>query len=138
LLGMSESSRIAHLLVFLFLLSVAIVLLIQPINLERSDIPSILEGLTSCISIMIGFTATIFAIMFQRNISRFSYRDISQILVSLMFPMGILVFVYFSLVLGMSLYDALKLATFDLVVTFLIFFYLLNFLYVRYKEVISP
>lgn len=126
---MSNQGYAVFIISFLTILSISIGLWLNPINLKPDHIPSILEGLISSISIIVGFTGTILAIVLQSKDFKLSRRDLSRALLLMMAPVVLLVVMYLHLVQYGNLQDALRIATSTLVVAFFIFFGLINFLY---------
>jgi len=108
--------------------------LVLDITLEPQHVPSILEGLTSSVSIMIGFTGTILAIMFQRKDFRPSPIFLQIIITSLVISVCLLVLTYYSLVMMARFEEALRYAMLDLILTYCILLNLLNFLYARLEK----
>lgn len=98
---------------------------ITPINLKPEYIPEILSGITACISIMIGFTPAILAIMFKKGLG-ISPKEFDIAIMSLAIPIVLLLLMYYYLVIGLSLENALRFAVTNLAVSFGIFFSLIK------------
>ena len=101
--------------------SISYAVWITPINLKPEYIPEILSGITACISIMIGFTPAILAIMFNKG-SGISPKEFDIAIASLAIPIVLLLLMYYYLVIGVSLENALRFAVTNLAVSFGIFF----------------
>ena len=109
-------------------------MLVIDITLEPQYIPSILEGLTTSVSIMIGFTGTILAIMLQRKDLRLSRIYFHLVVTLLIISACLLVLTYVSLVGEANFQKALRYAMLDLILSYCTLAGLLNFLYIRIYE----
>lgn len=89
------------------------------IPLNPQYIPTILNGLVSSISILIGFTATVIAILFRKEQSKSSRYEYEAMLMFLALgPVLLLTGMYFLLITEADLQFALKLAMINLLVAF--------------------
>ncbi len=88
-------------------------------ELDFDSIPSIVNGLTSATSIIIGFTGTIVGILYGVFIKKYDKLLLLLILLVVLFPLFFLFLVYYCLITGVVDY-ALRLALFALVYSFFI------------------
>ncbi len=129
-----EYPIILYIMIILLLFVCSLGVFVIEMTIEPEYIPSILEGLTSSISIMIGFTATILAIMFQRSKLRLSPLYLELVITAMMLSICVLFLTYFTLVMQGNFQQALRYGMFDLILTFCILTSLLNFLYIKIRE----
>ena len=111
--------------IFLFVLTLLFVIITwnTDIALEIQYIPTILNGLISAISIMMGFSATAFAIMFSRTDFKPLQNGIhtKAIITLLIFPIFLSFLTYMELLRYANFQRAFKFAAIGLIVSFSIF-----------------
>lgn len=95
------------------------IILLHEIALESEDIPTIMNGLVSSISIMIGFTATILTLKMRREDLKLTGWGIALFL--FVVPMLLLFLTYILLIWEDNPQPALRCAMLDLIISFAIF-----------------
>ena len=132
---MSRLNKFLYIFVCSAMLIVSISMLVVPIPPDLQNVPEIINGLTSSVSIIVGFTATVFVIMLMRQELKLSEFQFVLVLFFLMLSVTLMVFAYTSLIIHNKPQDALRFAMINLFLSFSTFITLLFFLYTKiYKH----
>jgi len=123
---MSRRDKILNLVMIAGLLLICIAVVGSPVNLEEQHIPEILSGTISGISLVIGFTGTVLALMFQKRGSKQLGVDLETAVLLLAIPILSLLMMYYYLAVGISLQIAFKWSIINLALSFCIHLSLLR------------
>ena len=104
-----------HILFYFFMTAtlggVIYAMLFEEVALNPQDIPTILNGLMSSVSIMIGFTATIIALMFRRKGSELPQGLHLDVVIMLLGFVIVLIFnVYYYVIMKADFQSAIRVA----------------------------
>lgn len=110
---------------YIYLVSLGVIAIItiwfSDITLESKYIPTILNGIVSSVSIIIGFTATAIAIMLRRTSFELPKElHLDDAIMALLFPISLILATYYSLLVDNDFQSAIRLAITSLVISFCI------------------
>ena len=128
---MSKSQLFADILVLIFAFLFLLAIWNTDISIETQSIPTILNGLTSSISLIVGLTATVVTIAFSRSFKLAQdWFRIGFTVVTLWLPIVLLCIAYLQL-MEVKYQLALKTAMIGLVISLSLLGEFLSFLYVK-------